>query len=103
MAEIWAAAVATVGSAYLSSRSATKGQKEQIKADKEAARVAAEEERRTMLYGSQLEDAQGQIGKQRRLEARARHAGVRGKLPPVLGTTLPTMPAPIVDTPARKK
>ena len=92
MGEVWIAAVATVGSAYMSSRSASKGSKDQIKADKEAASRAAYEDRRTMLYGSQLEDAQNQIGKQRRLNARAGHAGVRGKLPPVLGTEMPAIP-----------
>lgn len=103
MAEIWAAAVATVGSAYLSSRSSSRGQKDQIAADKETARIAAQEERSTMRYGSQLEDFNTQRGKERRLQARYKHAGIRKKPPPVLGAVEPSMPVPIVDPVTRKK
>lgn len=100
MGEIWAIAVATVGSAYLSSRSASRGQKDQIAADKETARIAAQEERSTMRYGSQLEDYKDQLGKQRRLGARYKHVGL--KPPPILAKE-PALPAPIVDPVTRKK
>jgi hypothetical protein len=102
MAEVWAAAVATVGAAYISSRSATKGQDKQIAADKETARVQAQEERRTMAYGTKLQDYQDQLGKSRRLEARYKHAGVRKKPPPLLAQE-PALPEPIQELPTPRK
>lgn len=99
MAEIWAAAVATVGSAYLSSRSASRGQQQQIAADREAASRQAHEERRTMQYGSELEDYRDQLGKQRRLSARYKHIG---KKPPPILATAPKLPEQIVDPPRKK-
>ena len=101
MAEVWAAAVATVGAAYISSRSATKGQNKQIAADKETARVQAQEERRTMVFGNDLQDYQNQVEKHRKLSARY---GQMGKKPPPLLAKAPTLPEPIVEPiPPRKR
>ena len=99
MAEIWAAAVATVGSAYLSSRSASRGQQQQIAADREAASRQAHEERRTMQYGAELQDYQDRLGRERRLGARYRHIG---KKPPPSMLTAPKLPEQIIDPPRKK-
>lgn len=71
MAEIWVAAVATVGSAALSARAATKGQKDQNKFDKETMRMQFEEGRKDIEWQDNLADYRGQQAKQRRFQARA--------------------------------
>ena len=110
MAEIWAAAVATVGAGYLSSRASSRNQKDQIAADKETARVQAEEGRRTTAYEMELADFYGQQNKSRRRDARAgvfdKHSQIAKpegfERKPIM-IARPTAPPPIVDPIKGKK
>ena len=110
MAELWAAGLVAAGSAYMSSRSAEKGQNKQIAADKETARIQAQEERQTIAYQAELGDFYGQQNKQRRADARAgtfdkysqiaKPEGFERK--PVM-IARPDMPAPIIEEKPKKK
>lgn len=102
MAELWAAGLVAAGSAYMSSRSASRNQKDQIAADKETARIQAQEERQTMAYQAELGDYYGQQNKQRRRDARAgtfdkfSQVGTPGARKPLM-VAKPTLPPPVVD------
>ncbi len=73
MAEIWgmvgAAAIGVVGGA-MSGRAAQKGQKEQIAADKEIAKIQGQEQRKTTAFEADLVDYYSQLNTQRRRDAR---------------------------------
>lgn len=110
MAEIWAAAVATVGSAYMSSRASGKNQDKQMAADAETARVQSEEGRRTFAYEAELSDYYGQLAKQRRKDARSETFGKYSKIAkpedyvekPIM-IAKPDIPIPVVREPVKKK
>lgn len=108
MAELWAAGLVAAGSAYMSSRSASRNQKDQIAADKETARIQAQEERQTIAYQAELGDFYGQQNKQRRADARSDTFGkysTVGAPPPrkPIMIARPDMPKPIIEPKPVKK
>ncbi len=109
--EFWAMAAVSVGTAavgaYASSRSSRQNTKEQIAADKETARVAAEEGRRTTMFERDLNDYDIQLAKDRKRNARAGIADPYSAVaiperPPLL-VAKPEIPKPIVDPKPVKK
>lgn len=72
--EFWAAAALSVGTTvvggYLSSRSSRKGQEDAQQHDAAMARERGFQDRETLAYQGQLADHYGQLGTQRRRNAR---------------------------------
>jgi len=110
--EFWAIAAVSVGTAavgaYASSRSSRGNTKDQIAADKEIARIQADEGRRSTLFESDLNDYNVQLAKQRKRDARTGTLDKFSQIPipevyerPPLLVAKPTLP-PIVKDPVKK-
>lgn len=112
--EFWAIAAVSVGTAavgaYASSRSSRGNTKDQIAADKEMARIQGDEDRRSTLFESDLNDYNVQLAKQRKRDARTGTLDKFSQIqkpadferPPLL-VAKPTLPPVIVDPKPGKK
>ncbi len=111
--EFWAVTAVSVGTAavgaYASSRSSSRNTKDQIAADKEIARIQGDEQRRTSLFESDLNDYNVQMAKQRKRDARTGTLDKFSQIqkpddferPPLL-VAKPTLPPLPTDKPVKK-